>query len=398
MNVHGDTEGTYIITPHSELGIFQDEIAIISKDEVAPFPLIAVTNLDHAKILHIGKGEIVGFAKPETNSVAYIATTNEINIEEYVDTSPRNWIPDRNRKPLRNQPNSEKSINHTISCQRFERGIVSDKDKCEKSINCSNLEQENNYRTNHSKKSDKSTNRLKAEEMALTKESKSSDKPICQSDILLNSKKEINHSCIKDQYSKESVNWNEINEVIESDFLISPGDIYPNHKVELQDAPIREETRTKFEDVCDHYEEAFSKNNRDIGRTQLIEMEIDTGNSVQLAQSPYTLPLKHYDWVRNKIETLEKAGVIERSFSPLASPVIVALIKLAPDEPPCRRLCVDYRKVNALQQEIKRTNKGTGCLSLYPFTKFDEMFSKLCGVAIFSAIDLGSGYYHIGLT
>ena len=147
--------------------------------------------------------------------------------------------------------------------------------------------------------------------------------------------------------------WNDINEVIESDFLISPGDIYPNRKVELQDMPITDETRKMFEDICDRHQEAFSKNNRDIGRMQLIEMEIDTGSSVLLALSPYTLPLKHYDWVRNKIEMLEKAGVIERSLSPWASLVIVVPKKLAPDEPPCRQLCVDYQKVNALQQEIK---------------------------------------------
>ena len=47
------------------------------------------------------------------------------------------------------------------------------------------------------------------------------------------------------------------------------------------------------------------------------------GESVPLAQSPYTLPLKHYDWVRKEIETLEKAGIIERSLSPWASPVII---------------------------------------------------------------------------
>ena len=192
--------------------------------------------------------------------------------------------------------------------------------------------------------------------------------------------------------------WNDINEVVESDFLISPGDIYPNHKVELQDATIKDETKRSFEDICNKFEKAFSKNNKDIGRTQLIEMEIDTGNSVLLAQSPYTLPLKHYDWVRNEIETLEKAGVIERSLSPWASPVIVVLKKSAPDEPPCRCLCVDYRKVNALQQEIKRMDKGTGCLSLYPLPKIDKMFSKLHGAAVFSTIDLRSGYYHIGLT
>ena len=132
--------------------------------------------------------------------------------------------------------------------------------------------------------------------------------------------------------------WNDINEVIESDFLISPGDIYLNRKVELQDVTIKDKTKRSFEDICDKYQKAFSKNNKDIGRTQLIEMEIDTGNSVPLAQSPYTLPLKHYDRVRNEIETLEKAGVIERSLSPWDSPVIVVPKKSAPDEPPRRRL------------------------------------------------------------
>ena len=32
--------------------------------------------------------------------------------------------------------------------------------------------------------------------------------------------------------------WEEIQEVIESDFLISPGDIYPSRKVQLQDAEV----------------------------------------------------------------------------------------------------------------------------------------------------------------
>ena len=106
VNIHGDTEGTYIIAPHPQWeeknpNIFQHEIAIVSDEEVNPFPLIAVMNLNHAKTLHIGKGEIVGFAKPEINSVTYTATTNEINIVEYVDISPRNWIPKRKQKPLR---------------------------------------------------------------------------------------------------------------------------------------------------------------------------------------------------------------------------------------------------------------------------------------------------------
>ena len=81
--------------------------------------------------------------------------------------------------------------------------------------------------------------------------------------------------------------------MVESDFLISPGDIYPNRKVELEDADIKEATRISFETLCEQQHEAFSKNNKDIGCTQLIEMEIDTGDSLPVAQSPYTLPLKH---------------------------------------------------------------------------------------------------------
>ena len=72
--------------------------------------------------------------------------------------------------------------------------------------------------------------------------------------------------------------------------------------------------------------------------------------------------------------------------------------KSAPDEPPHRRLVKDYRKINLLQQKIKTADKSTGCLSLYPLPKIDEMFTKLNGSRIFLTINLRSGYYHIGLT
>ena len=137
--------------------------------------------------------------------------------------------------------------------------------------------------------------------------------------------------CEFEEHSQDSSKeqWCELSEVIESDILISPGDFYPNRKVMLEDANIKETTRVSFEALCERQHEAFSKNNKDIGCTQLIEMEIDTGDSLPMAQSPYTLPLKHYDWVCQEIETLEKSGVIERSLSRWASPVIVVPKKSA---------------------------------------------------------------------
>ena len=204
-------------------------------------------------------------------------------------------------------------------------------------------------------------------------------------------------SC-KELQENEQHNDSRDEEGFETDFLISPGDVYLNRKVKLEDTEIATETRRQFEDLCNRYPEAFSKNNKDIGRTTLIEMEIDTGDSLPVAQNPYTLPLRHHKWVRKEIETLEKAIVIERTLSPWASLVIVVQKKSALVEPLRRRLCIDYRKVNSLQQEVKHTDKRTGCLSLYPLPKIDKMFAKLKGARLFSTIDLRSGYYHIRLT
>ena len=78
----------------------------------------------------------------------------------------------------------------------------------------------------------------------------------------------------------------------ETDFLISPGDVYPNRKVKLEDADIKEETREKFEKMCDRHPEAFSKNNNDIGRTTLIEMEIDMGDSLPGRTEPVYSPFE----------------------------------------------------------------------------------------------------------
>ena len=73
--------------------MYQHEIAITAEKNNATFPLMAITNLDQVKTLHLHKGEVVGFAKAESAEVTYIATTNELNIEESIDVIPRHWIP-----------------------------------------------------------------------------------------------------------------------------------------------------------------------------------------------------------------------------------------------------------------------------------------------------------------
>ena len=59
--------------------------------------------------------------------------------------------------------------------------------------------------------------------------------------------------CKFGEHSQNLLNqqWCELSEVIESDFLISPGDVYPNRKVELEDADIKDSTRVSFDVLCE---------------------------------------------------------------------------------------------------------------------------------------------------
>ena len=167
--------------------------------------------------------------------------------------------------------------------------------------------------------------------------------------------------------------------------------------MQLQDKNITTDIRQKFEELCEEYGEAFSKNNEEIGRTKFVKMDIDTGDSPPVSSRPYTLPLKHYEWVQREIESLECAGVITKSMSKWASPIVIVLKKSAPGEPLKRRLCIDFRKVNELQQEVITAGKTKGQISIHPLPKINEMYVKLKGAKVFSTIDLRSGYHHITL-
>ena len=155
-------------------------------------------------------------------------------------------------------------------------------------------------------------------------------------------------------------------------------------------------TSESFSQLLDKYQAAFSTNSEDIGHMELITMDIDTGLSKPVSQRPYTLLLKHHDWVKHEIEQLKCAGVIQKSLSPWASPIVVVPKKSAPGEPPKRRMCMDYHQVNALQPAVDASSRG--CMRLYPLLKIDKMFTKLCGAKVFTTLDLRSGYYHIGLS
>ena len=186
---------------------------------------------------------------------------------------------------------------------------------------------------------------------------------------------------------------------LEKKFITSPADVERHRKVVLEDAKVPEKYRQQFVKLCEEYDDIFSKGPEDIGKTPLITMEIDTGDSPPICQRPYNLPLKHADWVRKELEMLEKAGIISRSISPWASPIVIVPKKTEPEQPPKKRLCVDYRALNSLIPPVtKAHSKAKGVLTLVPLPKIDEIYARLRGSTIYSALDMTSGYHHMELS
>ena len=99
------------------------------------------------------------------------------------------------------------------------------------------------------------------------------------------------------------------------------------------------------------------------------------------------------------IGNIGKGWVIVRSISPWDSPIVVVPKKTEPEEPPRRRLCVDYRVINSLLPKVQKAHsKAKGVLTLVPLPQVDHLYARLRGSKIFSTFYLRSGYHHMELS
>ena len=116
--------------------------------------------------------------------------------------------------------------------------------------------------------------------------------------------------------------------------------------------------------------------------TDLVEMEIDTGDAHPINQRPYRLPLRKRQIVDEEIDKMLSEGIIERSASPWASP-----ITLVPKKDGSIRFCVDYRKLNSV------TKKDS-----YPLPNIQDIFDTMTGSSVFTTLDLKSGYWQVPMS
>ena len=116
--------------------------------------------------------------------------------------------------------------------------------------------------------------------------------------------------------------------------------------------------------------------------TQLVSMDIDTGNSWPINQRPYRIPLRKRQIVEEELDKMLAEDIIERSSSSWASP-----ITLVPKKDGTTRFCVDYRKLNAVTKK-----------DAHPLPNIQDIFDMMTGASVFTTLDLKSGYWQIPMT
>ena len=90
----------------------------------------------------------------------------------------------------------------------------------------------------------------------------------------------------------------------------------PHHK-------LKPSIETKLDTLLKEYASQFAKDEMSIGTAPLTEMMINTGTSEPVSQKSYPITMKNYQWVKDKIEKLLTAKIIQSSRSSWSLPIIV---------------------------------------------------------------------------
>ena len=133
--------------------------------------------------------------------------------------------------------------------------------------------------------------------------------------------------------------------------------------------------KTCFVTVVDKFKDLFVTTP---GTTSLASHRITTAGTPVRVPSR-RIPVHFREEVEVQIQQLLEKGIITESSSPCLAPAVYVRKKTGDI-----RLCVDYRELN------KKTTKDA-----YPLSLIDDVQYQLSGSAVFSKLDLQSGYWQL---
>ena len=133
--------------------------------------------------------------------------------------------------------------------------------------------------------------------------------------------------------------------------------------------------------IVNEYSDIFITSDTQLGCARGTKMTIDVGNTPPIRLKPYRCPLNNRQYIEKAIDDMLKAGIIRKSNSDYAFPVI-----LADKRDGTKRFIVDFRKLNSLIKPIS-----------FPMPHADDMINVLGGSKFFTHLDLKQAYWQYEL-
>ena len=140
-----------------------------------------------------------------------------------------------------------------------------------------------------------------------------------------------------------------------------------------------EPERTLLLNLIRDYHDIFALEESDRGETDLIQLEVDTGDVTPIKQPTRRMPFAAREEVAKQLRKMRQMQVVQPSKSPWSSPVVLARKKDG-----SHRFCIDYRGLNAV-------TKGDS----FPLPRIDDLLDDLGNARYFSTLDLASGFWQI---
>ena len=160
----------------------------------------------------------------------------------------------------------------------------------------------------------------------------------------------------------------------------------PEHVRALCDKTIEEVPRhlaCRVKSLLRDYSDIFAVDSNDIGKTDIITHDVDTGDAKPISQAVRRQSPEEHAAMKKAVEELQEVGVVRPSKSQWASNV-----RMAKKKNGSWRMCIDYRDLN----------KRTIIHDPYPLPRIDAMIDALGKGKFFSCLDLIWGYHQVPLT
>jgi hypothetical protein len=148
------------------------------------------------------------------------------------------------------------------------------------------------------------------------------------------------------------------------------------HLRPVEGASLPEIEQERLNALLDQHVELFAKTGPP---TPFAEHQIDTGDSTPIASPPYRLTPGKRQILQVEINAMLEAGIIEECESAWASPAV-----LVPKPDGSIRVCVDYRRLNAVTKP-----------DMYPLPRMDDLLNAIGPIGCISTLDLQAGYWQI---